>query len=86
MEERIEGLEGQAIPDVGVWVVAVFDSFFEKREALPSGSVGWSIVLYTNRLQVRFLVGAHMGGNQSMFLLLFLSLPPSLKIHKNILG
>lgn len=28
----MESLEGQAIPGEGVWVVAIFDSFFEKKE------------------------------------------------------
>ena len=75
--------------------------------ALASGSVGWSFVSYTKRLwvlsqsghilrfQVRFLAGAHRGGNQSMFLShvdvslslsLSLPLPLSLKINKLSLG
>ena len=42
-------------------------------------SVGWRTVLYTKRLWVQSLVRVCMGGNQSMFLSLFLSLPLSLK-------
>ena len=64
------------------------------------GSVSWSIIPRTRRLQVQFLVRAHnlgwgfypkSGGNQSMFLCLCLclSLPPLsvlFKINKHILG
>ena len=34
----------------------------------PGGSVGWSLVPYTQRLQVPYPVGAGTGGNLSMFL------------------
>ena len=41
----------------------------------PSGSTGWSVIPYTKRSQVRFPVGAHIGGNQSKFLSLSFSAP-----------
>ena len=49
------------------------------------GSVGWSAVLCTEGLQVRYPVRAQMGGNQWMFLshitmLMFLSLSLSLSL------
>ena len=61
------------------------------REGWPGGSVGW-IIIYTKKLGVRSLVGAHTGGNQSMFLshihvFFSLSFPSSpSKISKHILG
>ena len=54
---------------------------FDIKKSVQSWLVwlDWSIIPYTERLGVRFLVGAHMGGNQSMFLphidVLSLSLP-----------
>ena len=64
------------------------------------GSVGWSDIPCDTKLQFPIVVGAHMGGNQSMFSLIPLSvglsvclfpslsfshsLPPSLRINENI--
>lgn len=45
----------------------------------PRGSDGWSMVLYAQRLQVWFLVNAHVGGNQSCF-----SFSPSLSLQKSV--
>ena len=55
-----------------------------RSTALAGGSVGWSIVPQTKRLQVQSPVGLCTGGNQSMFLFLSLSHPPpASKINKN---
>ena len=41
--------------------------------ALASGSVGWSIIPYTKKLQVWFQVRAHKGGDKFLSLTLFVS-------------
>ena len=51
------------------------------------GSVGWSVVPYTKRLEVRFPLRARLGGKQLMFLshiseCLSLSLPPPSYLSK----
>ena len=60
-----------------------------KRTIQPrlGGSVGWSIIPYTKRLQVRAPVRVHRGGNQLIFLShidVYLPLFPT-KINKHIL-
>ena len=55
----------------------LFDS--KSNLALAGGSVGWSVVLYAKRSQVRFPVRARTRGNQLKFL--YLS-----QINKHILG
>ena len=50
----------------------------------PGGSVGWSIIQYTKRLQVQSPVGECTWGNWSMFIKQFLSLSLSLSISSSL--
>ena len=79
------------IPSLNEEVQLHHSNWFKSHiQPWSGGSIGWSIILYTKRLGVQFLVKAHMGGNWLMFLShidvsLSLSLPsPPSKINKHI--
>lgn len=57
----------------------------QKATQGPAGAQWFSVILHTNQLQVRSMVGVHTGGNQSLLSPSSPS-PPSFlsKINKNI--
>lgn len=53
MEEKVESLEGQAIPGEGVWVVAGFDSFFKKSHVENLILEMLNLLLYGHKLEMK---------------------------------